>query len=71
MCDPAPSVSVVVAWKSGNNSRLVREFVELSRRCCRDLQTPTSDQPRRQSLGRPRGPSLDCGGIRMSSNTDN
>jgi len=33
-------VSVVVAWKSGNNSRLLREFVELSRRCCRDLETP-------------------------------
>lgn len=33
-CDPAPTVSVVVAWKSGNASRLVREFVELSRRCC-------------------------------------
>jgi len=37
--DPVPSVSVVVAWKSGNNSRLLREFVELSRRCCRDPET--------------------------------
>jgi LysR family hca operon transcriptional activator len=37
--DPVPSVSVVVAWKSGNNSRLLREFVELSRRCCRDAET--------------------------------
>ena len=35
--DPAPSVSVVIAWKSDNNSRLVREFVDLARRCCRDL----------------------------------
>jgi LysR family hca operon transcriptional activator len=31
-CRPAPAVSVVVAWKSGNASRLVREFVELARR---------------------------------------
>jgi LysR family hca operon transcriptional activator len=28
----APTVSVVAAWKSGNNSRLLREFVELARR---------------------------------------
>lgn len=28
----APTVSVLVAWKSGNDSRLVREFVELARR---------------------------------------
>jgi LysR family hca operon transcriptional activator len=38
--DPAPDVSVVIAWKSGNSSRLVREFVDLARRCCRDIQTP-------------------------------
>jgi LysR family hca operon transcriptional activator len=31
-CDPAPTVSVLVAWKSGNDSRLVREFVDLARR---------------------------------------
>lgn len=37
--NPAPGVSVVIAWKSGNNSRLVREFVDLARRCCRDIQT--------------------------------
>lgn len=34
-----PTVSVVLAWKSGNNSRLLREFIDLSRRCCRDIQT--------------------------------
>lgn len=39
-CDPAPSLSLVVAWKSGNTSRLVREFVELSRRCATELETP-------------------------------
>lgn len=33
-CEPQPSVPVVVAWKSGNGSRLVREFVQLTRRCC-------------------------------------
>jgi LysR family transcriptional regulator, hca operon transcriptional activator len=30
-CDPVPTVSVFVAWKSGNSSRLVREFVDLAR----------------------------------------
>jgi LysR family hca operon transcriptional activator len=33
-CDPIPTVSVLVAWKSGNHSRLLREFVELVCRCC-------------------------------------
>jgi LysR family hca operon transcriptional activator len=33
-CDPAPTVSILVAWKSGNDSRLVRELVDLVRRCC-------------------------------------
>jgi DNA-binding transcriptional LysR family regulator len=33
-CDPVPTVSVFVAWKSGNHSRLVREFVETVRRSC-------------------------------------
>lgn len=32
VCDPVPTVSIVMAWKSGNNSRLVREFVNLVRR---------------------------------------
>jgi LysR family hca operon transcriptional activator len=30
----APTVSVVAAWKAGNPSRLVREFVDLARRSC-------------------------------------
>jgi DNA-binding transcriptional LysR family regulator len=30
---PAPTVSVLVAWKAGNGSRLVRELVELACRC--------------------------------------
>jgi DNA-binding transcriptional LysR family regulator len=30
-CDPVPSVSIVVAWKSGNSSRLLREFIDLVR----------------------------------------
>ena len=34
-CDPVPTVSILVAWKSGNSSRLLREFVETVRRCCR------------------------------------
>jgi len=33
-CDPVPTVSIVVAWKQGNGSRLVREFVRLVRQCC-------------------------------------
>ena len=32
-CEPIPTVSVLVAWKAGNASRLVRELVELARRC--------------------------------------
>jgi LysR family hca operon transcriptional activator len=35
-CDPVPTVSIVVAWKAGNTSRLVREFVDLVRRSCAD-----------------------------------
>ncbi len=31
--DPRPEVSLVVAWKRGNTSRLVREFVDLARQC--------------------------------------
>ena len=33
-CNPVPTVAVVLAWKSGNNSRVVRQFVDLARRCC-------------------------------------
>ena len=33
-CDPAPTVSIVVAWKSGNTSPLVRAFVDLVRKSC-------------------------------------
>jgi len=33
-CDPQRSVSVVLAWKAGNTSRMVREFVQLARRSC-------------------------------------
>lgn len=32
-CDPVPTVSIVAAWKRGNASRLLREFVDLARRC--------------------------------------
>jgi LysR family hca operon transcriptional activator len=33
-CNPVPTVSVLVAWKSGNDSRLVRAFVDLACRAC-------------------------------------
>jgi LysR family hca operon transcriptional activator len=32
-CDPAPTVSVVIAWKAGNASPLVAAFVDLVRQC--------------------------------------
>ena len=32
-CDPVPTVSLAVAWKAGNTSRLVRELVDLASRC--------------------------------------
>lgn len=38
-CDPVPTVPLHVAWKRGNDSKLVREFVALARSCC-DLQDP-------------------------------
>lgn len=38
--NPVPTVSIVVAWKRGNNSRLVREFVSLVRRCCSATDVP-------------------------------
>lgn len=31
-CDPAPTVSILAAWKAANGSKLVRELVELARR---------------------------------------
>lgn len=33
--EPAPTVSIVLAWKAGNASRLVREFADLAVRCAR------------------------------------
>ena len=33
-CDPVPTVSIALAFRRGNASRLVREFVGLARRCC-------------------------------------
>ena len=33
-CNPVPTVSVLAAWKSGNNSRLVHELVDLACRAC-------------------------------------
>jgi DNA-binding transcriptional LysR family regulator len=41
-CDPVPTVSVLVAWKSGNHSRLVRAFVDLARR----VSSMPKDAPR-------------------------
>ena len=41
-CEPVPTVSVLIAWKSGNHSRLMRELVEL---VCRSCSAP-KDAPR-------------------------
>lgn len=44
-CDPVPTVSVVLGWKTGNGSRRIREFVKLVCRCCgirKDAQRLTS-----------------------------
>jgi LysR family hca operon transcriptional activator len=41
-CDPVPTVSVLVAWRAGNASRLVRELVDLA---CRSSGAP-KDAPR-------------------------
>lgn len=35
----AQTLSVVAAWKSGNSSRLVREFIDIARQCSRNLKT--------------------------------
>lgn len=48
-CDPVSTVSIVVAWKSGNTSPLVRAFVDLVRKCCgnsKDVRRLTN-QPRK------------------------
>jgi LysR family transcriptional regulator, hca operon transcriptional activator len=45
-CDPVPTVSIVVAWKKGNNSRLVREFVKLVRRCSESWKDVSGLTPR-------------------------
>jgi LysR family hca operon transcriptional activator len=45
---PAPTVSIVVAWKTGNHSPLVRAFVELAHQCSHAGQ----DAPRLTRRGR-------------------
>lgn len=51
--DPVPNVSIVVAWKTGNSSPLVRSFVELARQSCGAQAAPRAG--RRRSRSRPRG----------------
>ena len=41
-CEPVPTVSIVLAWKAGNTSKLVREFVDLVRKCCQDRKDPSA-----------------------------
>ena len=40
-CHPIPTVSIVVAWKTGTTSPLVRAFVDLVRKCCGDSKDVT------------------------------
>ena len=40
-CHPVPTVSIVVAWKTGSTSPLVRAFVDLVRKCCGDSKDVT------------------------------
>ena len=47
-CEPTPMVSIVVAWRIGNTSPLVRAFVELVR------QSATAPEPDQGANGRPR-----------------
>jgi DNA-binding transcriptional LysR family regulator len=49
VCDPVPVVSVLVAWKSGNGSRLVREFVDLACRSSAGKDAPRLTRRRRKS----------------------
>jgi LysR family hca operon transcriptional activator len=48
-CDPVPVVSVLVAWRSGNASRLVREFVDLACRASAGKDAPRLTRRRRKS----------------------
>jgi DNA-binding transcriptional LysR family regulator len=41
-CDPVPTVSLLVAWKAGNGSRLVHDLVDLACRC----RSEPKDAPR-------------------------
>jgi LysR family hca operon transcriptional activator len=42
--EPAPTVSIVVAWKAGNTSRLVQAFIDVVRDCFEDRDdTPLPD----------------------------
>ena len=57
--DQVPTVSIVVAWKKGNGSPLVRSFLDLVRHACRGRKTSDVSPAVRESLSRPPRPSLD------------
>jgi LysR family transcriptional regulator, hca operon transcriptional activator len=48
-CDPPPMVSIVVAWKHGNGSPLVRAFVDLVREHCGSSNDSTRSTGRSRS----------------------
>ena len=50
--DPVPTVSIVVAWKSGNHSPLVRAFVDLVPLLQPLERRATSHAPALESLSR-------------------
>ena len=51
--DPVPTVPILVAWKSGNDSRLVREFVDLARRVSTPERRRASNPPLDKVLAPP------------------
>jgi LysR family hca operon transcriptional activator len=50
--EPVPLVSIVIAWKSGNASPLVRAFIDLVRKSCGTPRTPPPGNGRRRAASR-------------------
>jgi LysR family hca operon transcriptional activator len=44
-CDPVPTVSIMLAYKQGNDSRLIREFIKLVLQCCEPRKDPARLTP--------------------------
>jgi DNA-binding transcriptional LysR family regulator len=44
-CDPVPTVSIMLAYKQDNDSRLIREFIKLVLQCCEPRIDPARLTP--------------------------